>query len=196
MRTLKILLIVSAAAVLLMATGCNVLENETTSNSVMIIGSITGTDINGQDGSFIAFSDVQTGGGIINDNGIASMTMMLLDPGMTGTTYYQQIIVDQIDIYYTRSDGLNQAGRDVPHPFSQATYVMLTMGANVELPFILIQHTAKLESPLIDLVNDGQENILKLEAHITFHGHDVAGHRVQSQNGVISVYCANFADRE
>lgn len=196
MRPLKILLIVSAAALLLVMGGCNALENETTSSSVMIIGAITGSDISGQGGSFIAFSDVLTGGGIINDNGVASLSMMLIDPGAPGATYYQQIIVDQIDIHYTRSDGLNEAGRDVPYPFSQATYVMLEMGAFTELPFILIQHTAKLESPLVDLVDDGQENVLKLEAHITFHGHDVGGHRVQPQTGTISVYCANFADSE
>ena len=196
MRTLKIILILSAAAALMTTAGCNVLENETTSNSVMIIQSITGTDGSGQAGSPIHFSDVVSGGGIVNDYASAALTMMLIDPGATGATYYQNIIVDQIDIYYTRSDGLNQPGQDVPYSFSQAVYIQLSMGATSIIPFVLIQHTAKMESPLVDLVDDGQENVLKLEAHITFHGHDLAGHRVQSQTGVISVYCANFADAE
>jgi len=195
MKTLKIITALAAGLVLLAAAGCNVLENETTSTSVLIIEAITGTDITGQVGSPIAFCDVLTGGSVFNDNGVATLAMQLINPG-AAATYYQSIVVDQIDIRYTRSDGLSEEGKDVPYGFSQACYIKIDQGDLVELPFVLVQHNAKMESPLVELIEFGQEKVLKLEAHVTFHGHDLGGHRIQPQTGVISIYCADYGDAE
>lgn len=189
------LVIIPCVLFLVAISGCNSIENLTNSSSKLIIESITGTDLTGNAGSSIAFCDViQSNGSIINDNGTVTMRAVTLDPLATSTTYYQDVIVDQIDIEYSRAEGLNVEGRDVPYRFSQRVTGRVEIGGSMELGFVLIQHTAKLESPLVDLVNGTQEHVLKLEARITIHSRDVAGNRLEPAVGYISVWCSNFSD--
>lgn len=175
---------------------CNIFESDSTSGSVLIIGSITGKDLQGQEGSPVIFSDVLTNGGIVNDNATASLTAHCINPDVCGaaSTYYQSIIVDQIDVEYSRSDGLAGEGEYVPYSFSQKVSMKIDIEETLSLPFVIVQHVAKLESPLVELINLGQEKILKLEARVTFNGYDVGGHRIQPVTGYISVWCSNFAD--
>jgi len=175
---------------------CNIFENNTTSGSILVIEYITGTDLEGTTGSTTVFCDViSSTGSIVNDTGTALLFATLIDPFfLADNSYYQDIIVDQVDIEYSRVDGKNQEGVDVPFRFSQKVALTIPIDTDSELSFVLVQHTAKLESPLVDLANYGQEKILKLEARVTFHGHDVGGHRIQPVTGTISVWCANFAD--
>lgn len=191
-----LLLILFAVCIIFSFPGCNSLENSTTSASKLIVESITGKDLSGQEGSTTIFSDVITGGSVFNDNAVAGLTVVSLDPFAPAATvtYYQSILVDQIDVRYTRADGLNTPGVDVPYGFSQRANMVVGIGDKVLLPFVLIQHNAKLESPLIELINIGQEKILKLEAEITFHGKDLGGHRVEPVKGYVSVWCADFGD--
>ena len=196
MKMKYLLLILFAVCIIFSFPGCNNLENSTTSASKLIVESLTGKDLAGEEGSTTIFSDVITEGSVFNDNGVAALTAVLLDPfACTGTcTYYQSILVDQVDIVYSRADGLNTPGVDVPYGFSQKVNMLVGIGEKISLPFVLIQHNAKLESPLVELVNIGQEKILKLEAEVTFHGKDLGGHRVESAKGHVSVWCSNFAD--
>ena len=168
--------------------GCNALENASNSVSQLIIELITGTDLAGETGSTTVFSDViTTSGTVFNDTGTAGLTTVLIDPGQTTGSFYQDIVVDQIDISYSRSDGLSVEGRDVPYSFSQQVYARIPVGETLELGFVLVQHTAKLESPLVELVNLGQEHILRMEAHITFYGNDIEVNRVSPVASSISV---------
>ena len=73
-------------------------------------------------------------------------------------------------------------------------YARVVIGETVELPFILVQHVAKLESPLVELINANQEKIIKAEAICTFYGKDVAGNRMAPVVGRVSVWFGNFAD--
>lgn len=182
--------------ILIYMSGCNAVENVSQSVSILIIEAITGADLEGNPDSTTVFSDViTTSGTVFNDNGTASLSSELINPGQVESTYYHDIIVDQIDIEYTRSDGLTGQGVDVPYSFSQRVNLRVPIGEGVfRLSFILIQHTAKMESPLVELINVGQEHVLKLEAHITFHGRDLGGHRIDPVTGTISVWCSNFGD--
>jgi hypothetical protein len=193
----KLLIIISLIVLLIPFPGCNKLENVTDSGSKLIVVSITGTDLEGNDGSTTIFSDVVTGGGVFNDNGTATLTATLLDPLQGDSTFYQDIIVDQIDIEYTRTDISNATeGVDVPFGFSQRVYTRVVIGETVELPFVLVQHVAKLESPLVELISLGQEKILKMEARCTLYGKDVAGYRIEPVVASVSVWFADFADVE
>ncbi|MCK4890641.1 MAG: hypothetical protein KAS21_01740 [Candidatus Aminicenantes bacterium] len=196
------ILLILVIMVFLVLPSCNKLENETTSGSVLLINSITGNDLDGTEGSTTIFIDVlqiNDDGSmtIYNDNGVAELTAVLLDPYVSAndTTYYQNIVVDQIDIEYTRSDGLNNEG-DVIYSFSQKVTYMVPIGDTITLPFVLVQHVAKLESPLVELVGLGSEKVLKLEAKVTIHGKDVGGHRVAPAVGAVSVWISNFGDAE
>ena len=176
--------------------GCNPVENESTSSLRMVVASITGSDIEGTAGSTTVFSDVlTTSGSIINDNATASLRADLLDPFHTGGTHYQDVIVDQIDVSYSRTDGLNVEGRDVPYSFSQKVNAIIASGETLELAFVIVQHTAKGESPLVELSNyPNQEHVLKMEANIIFYSRDVGGNRLAPVSGSISVWFGNFAD--
>jgi len=195
MKKKYLLLIVFTVYIIFSFPGCNKLENTTTSASKLIVESVTGKDLEGNDDSTTIFSDVITEGSVVNDNAVAGLTTVVLDPfASAGVTYYQSILVDQVDVRYTRADGLNTPGVDVPYGFSQKVNMVVGVEEKVLLPFVLIGHNAKLESPLVELINIGQEKILKLEAEITFHGKDLGGHRVEPVKGYVSVWCADFGD--
>ncbi len=197
----KNIILVIVATVLVLLPACNRLENNTTSGSVLLVKSITGNDLDGTEGSTTIFVDVvkiNDDGSmtIFNDNGVAELMAVLLDPDAkpSESTYYQNIMVDQVDIKYKRADGLDNEGKDVIYSFSQKVSYMVPIGKTVSLPFVLVQHVSKLESPLVELVDLGQEKVLKLEAFITIHGKDVGGRRIAPVNGSVSVWISNFGD--
>lgn len=193
MRKTTLLLIIGLIFAVLMFTGCNKLENQTTSASKLILDMITGNDIEGNAGSNTIFSDViTTSGGIFNDNADATMRAVLLDPGAVESTFYQTIIVDRIFVEFSRSDGKNEQGKDIPYSFFQDVNVSIDIDEQVIFPFVLVQHTAKMESPLKELRYSSE--VYKFEAKVTFYGKDVAGRRVEEISGSVSVWFANFAD--
>lgn len=178
---------------------CNKLENETTSGTVLYLNSITGNDLEGNEGSTTIFVDVlhENDDGsftIYNDNAVAELAAVLIDPKAVDSSYYQNVIVDQIDIEYTRTDGLDTEGKDVIYSFSQKVSFIVEVGGTSQIPFVLVQHVSKLESPLVELVQLGQEKVLKLEAKVTIHGEDVGGHRVAPVTGSVSVWISNFGN--
>jgi len=196
MRIKWTIMTIFLTVILLNFPACNKLENLTGSASKLIVIIITGTDVQGNEGVTTIFSDVQTtSGSIFNDTAAATLTAMLLDPEQTVGSFYQDIIVDQIDVEYTRSDIANaEVGVDVPFGFSQRVYARVGIDETVDLPFVLVQHVAKLESPLVELINLPQEKTLKMEAKCTFYGKDVAGNRIAPVAATVSVWFANFAD--
>ncbi len=191
---LKVLVLIIAA---LAMASCNSLENESTSGSLLQIISLTGNDLQGNEGSTTVFSDVITNGGIINDNGVAEISVVPIDPFLTANeiTPYMDVLVDQIDVKFERTDGRNTEGVDVPYSFSQPMNIVVSINKVVEVPFVLIRHVAKLEAPLLALREvPSQVFVLQLIAIVTIHGKDLGGHRVAPVTGYISVWCANFAD--
>lgn len=184
-KYIKIMLIMVLA---LGVTHCNIFETDSTSASVLLIEALTN-----EEGETPIFSSVIE---IINDLCQATLTAQLIDPGVDTGTYYESIIVEQIDVEYSRSDGLSQEGKDVPFSFSQKVNLIIAIDETAELPFTIVQHTAKWEPPLVDLADVGEEQMLKLEAKVTFHGKDVGGHRIQPVVGYVSVWCGRFAEQQ
>lgn len=200
MRRKSLLCMICVFVLLVGFNSCNKLENMTNSSVKLILWSLSGLDDSGEDTTMV-LCDVLRNGSVFNDNANASFTAALLDPTKINpedSTFYQDVIIDQIDIRYTRADGLNVEGVDVPYAFSQRTHLLVQTGETslTNLSFIMVQHNAKVESPLVELVHYGQEHVLKLEAHITFYAKDIAGNRLEPVTGAISVWCSNFADPE
>jgi hypothetical protein len=151
--------------------------------------------LQGTAGSTTVFSDVINNGSIINDNGVAEIKAMPLDPLLEFTTQYMDVMVDQIDVEFRRTDGRNVEGVDVPYRFTQPMNMLVTTLATVKIPFVLIRHVAKMEAPLLALREvPSREFVLQLVAVVTIHGKDLGGNRVAPVTGYISVWCANFAD--
>ncbi len=195
-------IIVSAAAVSIililgLASGCSQRESETQGASKLIVMTITGTNLQGSIGSSIIYSDVISSTGSISDDSLSvDLTAEPMYPYLQTIeyTWYQDIILDQVDIEFTRADGLSREGIDVPFSFSQQVYARVALGSLTTVSIVIVSHNAKSESPLIELVNHGQEHILKLEARITFHSKDLGGSRLEPVVAGVSVWCSNFAD--
>jgi hypothetical protein len=193
---LKIVVLIIAALALV---SCVAKENDSTSSSFLVINSLTGNDLDGKPGSTTVFSDVSLAGSIVNDSGVAATTTLTYNPledsEQHDITYYMNVIVDQIDVEFMRTDGRNVEGVDVPYRFTQPMNMLVPVDGNIAIPFILIRHVAKLEAPLLALREvPSQAFILQLVAKVTLHGKDLGGHRVAPVSGYMSVWCANFAD--
>lgn len=193
---LKILVLIIMA---LFLASCVAREDDSTSASFLVINSLTGNDLEGQPGSLTVFSDVSAAGSIINDNGVAEVTTRTYNPTADSPqhdiTYYMNVVVDQIDVEFMRTDGRNVEGVDVPYRFTQPMSQLVEVDETVEIPFVLIRHVAKLEAPLVALRDiTSQAFILQLVAKVTIHGKDLGGHRVAPVTQYMSVWCANFDD--
>jgi len=193
---LKFLVLIIAA---LFLASCVAKENDTTSASFLVINSLTGNDLAGEPGSSTVFCDVYTSDSIINDNAVASVTTLTYNPLEDSVehdiTFYMNVIVDQVDVEFMRTDGRNVEGVDVPYRFTQPMNTLVAVDQAVEIPFVLIRHVAKLEPPLLALREvTSQGIVLQLVAKVTLHGKDLGGHRVAPVSGYVSVWCSNFAD--
>jgi hypothetical protein len=189
---LKVFVLIIAALVMI---SCNALENDSTSGSMLEIVSLTGNDLDGTPGSTTVFSDVVTNGSIFNDNGVASLAARPLDPTLATTSAYMDVLVDQIDIVFKRTDGRNVEGVDVPYSFTHPVSFLVPIRSSANIPFVLIRHVAKMESPLVDLRDPlNPEQVIQIIAWITIHSKDTAGHRLADVTGYITVWCADFAD--
>lgn len=196
-KLLSFVIIGLLTTVIFIIPGCSKVENVTNSATKLIVESITGEDLEGNEGSSVIYSDVVTStGSVFNDIAVAQLRVEPLDPLQTPTTFYQDAVIDQVDISYSRTDGLTGEGINVPYSFSQQIYARVAIGMITEVSFVIITHNAKAESPLVELINLGQEHILKLEARITFHSKDLAGNRLQPIVGGVSIWCGNFADTD
>jgi hypothetical protein len=160
-----------------------------TGTSYLIVNSLQARSFGELGG--ILHSDVLTGGGVINDNGVVEFSLGLKDPGAPNQpTPNQFITVDRYRVKYIRADGRNVEGVDVPYGFDGGLTATVT-SAGGGAAFLLVRHTAKRESPLAALANDFQK-ILTI-AEVTFYGHDQTGHEV-SAVGRITIDFGNFAD--
>ena len=191
---LKITLII--ALMLAGFSSCNIFEGGSTSNTVLFVTNIT------DEGQMVPiFSNVAS---VANTLAEATLVAQPIDPDLdiNDTSYYYTVIVEQIDVEYSRSDGLSQEGKDIPFAFSQSVHKTVEIGESVTLPFSIIQHVAKQEPPLLDLLGYNvdinipdswtEEKVLKLEAKVTFHGTDLGGHRIEPVVATVSVFCGNF----
>jgi len=189
--------ILTVAIATLFAPGCNQIENLSNSGSQLLVDLIVGKDLEGNLDSTVIFSDViTTSGTVFNDNGTVTLTAKMLNPMAETPTHYHDIIIEQIDVEYSRADGLSVQGVDIPFHFSQKVSARIPIDKTVDVAFVVVQHNAKSEMPLVGLKNMGQEHILKLEAKITIHGKDASGTRIEPAVGYISIWCANFGDED
>ena len=97
------------------------------------------------------------------------------------------------DVTFTRRDGFNKPGVDVPLPFSEAIAVTVPPGAQATFSITLVSHLMKLEPPLRNLWFQGGELEITTTATIALFGEDLAGNKVTAV-GSFAVFFADFAD--
>jgi hypothetical protein len=125
-----------------------------------------------------------------NDLGQAVVSLAMKNVTVEPTTN-NQVTITRYRVDYSRTDGRNIPGVDVPYGFDGASTVTVTPGGTATVGFELVRNAAKQEAPLLQLINGG--NLLDTMATVTFYGTDQVGNAV-SISGTIRVTFANFAD--
>ena len=196
-------LLLALGASLTGSASCTMREG--TGNSYLIIDRMQGVEGQGGEESSSLRSDVvaiveRSIGGqqvpvetVFEDSGVATIRVVLKDPaGVISPSNF--VTINRYRVVYTRADGRNTPGVDVPFPFDGTTTVTITEGST-DVPFTLVRLQAKLESPLLGLRNLRGAGAISTIAQVTFFGQDQTG-RAVSVTGTITVAFADWADKE
>ena len=173
-----------AAAVLI--SGCGDYATNGSGSSYLVLNTLTG----GAGGGSLQSDVISDEGGILQDNGEASLTLQMKDLGGPGPSPVNAITITQYHVEYIRSDGRNVQGVDVPFAFDGG--VTVTVSGASTVTFTLVRAAAKHEAPLKALVGHGGAQHISTIARVTFYGHDQTGRGV-SVTGNIGVDFADWA---
>lgn len=198
-RGLRLAVLIGAGAAGLLATaGCGEAVRQGTGSAFLVMDSLLGAQGGGDSQTFgnVLQSDVSTNGGVFEDPGRVTLRLAAKDI-TTPLGSNNTVTINRYRVVFRRSDGRNQPGSDVPHAFDGA--VTFSVGIEpVSAGFTLVRAQAKLEPPLITLVNApnffGGGVVISTLADVTFYGRDQTGHDV-SVSGTLSVNFADWADR-
>jgi len=179
---------------------CNPIENETKSASRLIIEGLVGTDMEGTEANYlqsdVLYEDPQdpTSTTIYADAAKVILRAELLDPNsVTGPSYLNNITVTRYVVTYTRSDGKNSEGVDVPYTFEGYLSTQVAIDSTSTISFIIVREVAKNEPPLVDLVFGTEEGVIEVTAKVDFYGHDQANRNVHT-TGYLTIFFANYAN--
>ena len=129
------------------------------------------------------------------DGGQVTMHVVMKDAGAvnaTTPTPINNITLARYRVEYTRADGRNRPGVDVPFAFDGVITNTVTPDGTT-VGFSLVRVQAKSEMPLMLLQNQFSPIITEL-ATVTFYGQDQAGNQV-SVSGSIQIDFGNFGDQ-
>jgi len=199
-KATSILKILVVLPLILTFFSCNPIENETTSASRLIVENLMGTSMEGEDANYLQ-SDVlyqdpadPTITTIYADPANVTFRAQLLDPdSVTGPSYLNDVTITRYVVTYTRSDGKNTEGVDVPYSFEGSLSVQVGIDSTASVAFIIVREVAKNERPLVDLVYGTEEGVIQTTARVDFFGHDQANRKVQA-TGYLTVFFANYAN--
>jgi hypothetical protein len=192
---------IGAAALLLAGvSSCGDLTRQGTSPAVLVITELVAAP-GAEPTKFGAtlFSDVFTvvddRAGVWADLGRVSFELHLKDPGAASSTITptstNSITLDRYHVSYSRADGRNTPGVDVPYGFDGAFTFTVSGGTSMSETFELVRHVAKEEAPLAALVTSPL--IINTIAEVTFFGHDQTGRSV-STTAHMGIEFGNFGD--
>ncbi len=189
----KALSITFILPVLLILSACNPIEDDSKSGSMLIVESIRGQDQEGNDADYLQ-SDVLKNDTVFADIATATLRAETLDPDpLLGTSQYNDIIINRYTVSYSRVDGKNTPGVDVPLPFEGSLSAIIRVGNTTSFSFVVVREVAKLEPPLVSLANGRAEGVLQVTATIEFYGQDLASRKVKA-TGYLTIYFANYVD--
>jgi hypothetical protein len=117
------------------------------------------------------------------------------------------VFLERYEVRFTRADGRNQEGVDVPFGITGGLAGVVRVGAETITSITAVRHQAKLEPPLRNLhgifvqlqqdpngvFNFSGAGLLTTIAEITIHGRTTTGKVVRAR-GLIEVTFADFAD--
>ncbi len=203
----KLVTIVAVSGALTATSACGELARTGRSPGFLIIDRLTATSGSTNETGDSLSSDVETlvdqdvegvtvrVPTIFSDMGGATLRLGLKNPGgldsPTSPSPLTQITITRYRVSFTRADGRNTPGVDVPFGFDGG--LTATVSGTTEVSFPLVTHAMKLEQPLRGLRGSGGQFFIHTLAEITFYGRDQAGNEV-SASGLMSVNFGDFAD--
>ena len=188
--TLKIL---AVAAAFLALAGCNTISQDTQSSSMIIIMSITGTNMAGDTVAYLQ-SDVLGSDGLVRvDNATANIVVRLINPDpINGPSQFNDVVLTNYRVTYELATGPGTPGADVPLPFDgNFSTVLCPVDEDVAVPFVVVLEAAKQAAPLNALI--GTATVLERKAKIEIFGHDLTDHPVTA-TGYLTIYFADYQD--
>jgi len=146
MKRLSLLVILAAGL-----SSCVARDYATSSRADVILRIVTVNATAGGSGTSAAFlqSDVLTNGGVFND--VVTVELEAIPKNaLLGTDLApsNNLILQSYAVKYTRSDGRNVEGVDVPFAITGALAQQVDIGGTTTVPFTVVRHQAKLEPPL------------------------------------------------
>ncbi len=206
MKTMRIVSqVLTAAVVIGSAVSCGNVVRSSRSPALLVVNSLTATQGKAQPGIAAASltSDVltlvTTGGTcttqnpcptVFSDTGTLTLSLAPKDISI-GLTSNNQVTINRIHVSYRRTDGRNTEGVDVPYSYDTAATATVGVSGTTDVSFIIVRNQAKEESPLVQLVNNGQ--LISAIIDVTAYGSDVVGNAV-SVTGSLGVTFGNFGD--
>jgi hypothetical protein len=193
------------AALVAASTSCGDVVRDGKSPVLLVIDSLTAAAGASTTFGTNLFSDVQTivtTGGVCSitnpcptvfaDNGRVALRIVPKDVvGLASPTTNNEVTITRYHVKYTRADGRNTQGVDVPYEFDGVVTVTVPVGQGASVGFELVRHTAKEEPPLVQLITS--RTIITSLVEVTFYGKDRVGNDV-SVTGSILVEFGNFGD--
>jgi len=129
---------------------------------------------------------------VFNDVGSAVLHLAPKDvTSSTSPTSNNAVTITRIHIKYTRADGRNTQGVDVPYEWDAASTVTIPASGSGTVGFELVRLVAKTESPLVQLKTS--PSFINTITEVTFFGRDTVGNDV-SATGKIQINFGNFGD--
>jgi hypothetical protein len=107
-------------------------------------------------------------------------------------TTNNDVTINRIHVGFSRADGRNTEGVDVPFAFDSTVSSTIQAGSAKAIVFELVRHVAKQESPLVQLGTSS--NVISTIATLTFYGVDRVGNNIQT-TGQMQIEFGNFADK-
>jgi hypothetical protein len=178
---------------LLCSVSCGDLTRQGTGSSYLIVTSLLAAEDDAgsvRSDVLTVVDDVPT---IVDDLGTVNFQLAMKDAGPPGSPAAPSpnnfITITRYRVEYTRTDGRNTQGVDVPYGFDGA--FTLTVAETAAVSFTLVRHQAKKEAPLASLSRSAV--IISTIARVTFYGRDQTGREVTT-TAQISVNFGDFAD--
>ena len=103
-----------------------------------------------------------------------------------------EVTISRYHVSYSRADGRNTPGVDVPYAFDGAVTGTVPAGGSLTLGFQLVRNVAKSEAPLVRLISN--PGVLTTIAAVTFYGQDRVGNQI-SVTGNIQVDFGDFRNQ-
>lgn len=181
----------------LMLASCNALVMDSQSATLLIVSTITGTDMEGQIADFlqsdVLYQDSSTGQETIYAD-IATVTFRaeLIDPNADlGPSVYNDVQITRYVVTFSQPNGNRVEGRDVPYSFEGNMSASIRVGNERQVSFVIVREVAKIEPPLPALRDGG--DVLEVIANIDFYGKDMAGKSVMA-SGKLTIFFANYVN--